>query len=80
MKLEEKQLAGYEPFEQVQELVEEKILLDRRKEDIDKLNAGIRSEAKLSRTDKFVDFCLENIYRISNTGDEISGGESRSGQ
>ena len=80
MKLEEKQLAGYEPFEQVQELVEEKILLDRRKEDIDKFNAGIRSEAKLSRTDKFVDFCLEKIYRIGNTGDEISGGESRSGQ
>lgn len=80
MKLEEKQLAGYEPFEQVQELVEEKILLDRRKEDIDKLNAGIKSEAKLSRTDKFVDFCMEKIYRISNTSDEISGGESRIGQ
>jgi len=80
MKLQEKQLAGYEPFEQVQELVEERILLERRKEDIDKLNAGIRSEAKLSRTDKFVDFCLEKIYRISNTSDEISGGESRSGQ
>jgi hypothetical protein len=78
MKLEEKQLAGYEPFEQVQELVEEKILLDRRKEVIDKLNAGIRSEAKLSRTDKFIDFCLEKIYRISNTSREISGGESRS--
>jgi len=80
MKLEEKQLAGYEPFEQVQELVEERILLERRKEDIDKLNAGIESEAKLSRTDKFVDFCLEKIYRISNTSDEISGSESLSGQ
>lgn len=80
MKLEEKQLAGYEPFEQVQELLEDKILLDRRKEAIDELNAEIRSEAKLSRTDKFVDFCLENIHRISNAGDEISGGESQSGQ
>jgi len=80
MKLEEKQIAGYERFEQVQDLVEERILLDRRKEDIDKVNAGIKLEAKLSRTDKFVDFCLEKIYRISNTGDEISGGESRSGQ
>jgi len=80
MKLQEKQIAGYEPFEDVQDLVQEKVLLDRRKEDIDKLNAGIRSEAKLSRTDKFVDFCLEKIYRISSTGDEISGGESRSGQ
>ncbi len=80
MKLEEKQLAGYEPFEQVQELVEKKILLDRRNEVIGKLNARIRSEAKLSRTDKFIDFCLEKIYRISNTGDEISGDESRGGQ
>lgn len=71
MKLEEKQIAGYEPFEQVQELVEDKILLDRRKEVFDKLNAGIRSEVKLSRTDKFIDFCLEKIYRISNTSDEI---------
>ena len=80
MKLEEKQLAGYEPFEKVQELVEEKVLLDRRAEVMDKLNARIRSEAKLSRTDKFVDICLEKIYRISNAGDEISGDESRSGQ
>ena len=80
MKLEEKQLAGYEPFEDVQDLVEEKILLDRRKQDIDKLNASIRSEAKLSRTDKFVDFCLENIYRIGDAGDEKSGDEIRDGQ
>ena len=76
MKLEEKQLAGYEPFEEVQDLVQEKVLLDRSSEVIDKLNAEIRQEAKLSRTDKFVDFCLEKIYRISNTGSEISGGET----
>lgn len=78
MKLEEKQIAGYEPFEEVQELVEEKVLLDRRNEAIDKLNTEIRRQAKLSRTDTFVDFCLEKIYRISNTGSEISGSESRS--
>ena len=78
MKLEEKQIAGYEPFEDVQDLVQEKVVLERQSEVIDKLNAEIRQEAKLSRTDKFVDFCLEKIYRISNTGSEISGGESRS--
>jgi parvulin-like peptidyl-prolyl isomerase len=71
MKLEEKQIAGYEPFEEVQELVEEKIILDRRKEVIDKLNAEIRWQARLSRTDEFVDFCLEKIYQISNISDEI---------
>jgi parvulin-like peptidyl-prolyl isomerase len=77
MKLEEKQIAGYEPFEEVQELVQEKVLLDRGNEAVNKLNAEIRRQAKLSRTDKFVDFCLEKIYRISNTGSEISGSESR---
>lgn len=77
LKLEEKQSAGYEPFEMVQELVEEKIMFDRRKEVLDKLNDRIKSQAKLSRTDEFVDFCLEKIYRISNADDGISGGESR---
>lgn len=80
MKLEEKQIAGYESFENVQDLVREKILSDRRSEVIDKLNAEIRQEARLSRTDKFVDFCLEKIYRISNTGIEMSGAKSGAGQ
>jgi len=80
MKLQEKEIAGYEPFQDVQDLVKEKVLLDRQNEIIDKLNAEIRREAKLSRTDKFVDFCLEKIYRISNTSSETSGSESRSGQ
>jgi foldase protein PrsA len=78
MKLEEKQIAGYEPFEEVQELVHEKILLDRQNEVTEKLNAEIRQQAKLSRTDEFVDFCLEKIYQISNTGSEVSGSENRS--
>jgi len=70
MKLQEKQIAGYEPFDEVQELVEEKILLDRQNEVTEKLNAEIRWQAQLSRTDEFVDFCLEKIYRINNTGSE----------
>ncbi|MBN2594182.1 MAG: peptidylprolyl isomerase [Sedimentisphaerales bacterium] len=70
MKLEEKQIAGYEPFEEVQELVREKILLDRQNEVAEKLNAEIRQQAKLGRTDEFIDFCLEKIYQISNTGSE----------
>ena len=78
MKLEEKQIAGYEPFEDVQELVEQTVILERRSEVIDKLNDEIRWQAKLSRTDIFVDFCLEKIYRISNTSNEISESESQS--
>ena len=76
MKLQEKQIAGYEPFDDVQELVKQKVLSDRRGEVINQLNSEIRREAKLSRTDKFVDFCLEKIYRISSAGDEVSGSES----
>ena len=76
MKLQEKQIAGYEPFENVQELVEQKILLDRRDEVFDKLNTEIRWQAKLSNTDKFVDFCLERIYRIS----KASSGSRGAGQ
>ena len=78
MKLEEKQIAGYEPFEDVQELVEQKILLDRRNEVVGKLNSEVKRQANLSRTDKFIDFCMEKIYRISNTGSEVSGSENRS--
>jgi hypothetical protein len=73
MKLQEKQIAGYEPFVNVQELVEQKILLDRRDEVFDKLNAEIRWQAKLSNTDKFVDFCLEKIYGISKANGESRG-------
>jgi peptidyl-prolyl cis-trans isomerase D len=78
MKLEEKQIAGYEPFEDVQELVEQKILLDRRNEVVGKLNSEVKRQANLSRTDKFIDFCMEKIYRISNAGSEASGNENRS--
>ncbi len=65
MKLEEKQSAGYEPFEKVQGQVEEKVILDRRNEVFDRLNAKLMRQAELGRTDEFIDFCLEKIYRMS---------------
>jgi foldase protein PrsA len=66
MKLEKKQLAGYEPFAKVQEQVRNKILFDRQDEVIDRLNARLLQEAELSETDEFVDFCVEKIYQLSN--------------
>lgn len=66
MKLEEKQSAGYEPFEQVQGRVEEQVIFERQKEVFDRLNARIVRQAELGRTDKFIDFCLEKIYQRSN--------------
>lgn len=66
MKLEEKQSGSYEPFEQVQRRVEEQVVVERQNERFDRLKARILSQAQLGRTDKFIDFCLEKIYRISN--------------
>lgn len=66
MKLEEKQSADYEPFEKMQGQVREKIILDRRNEVFDRVNAGLMQQVELSKTDEFVDFCLEKIYQMRN--------------
>ncbi len=67
MKLEEKQIAGYEPFEAVQEQVREKVVEKRREEALAPLYARIKQQAKLGRTDEFIDFCMEKIYRMSRS-------------
>ena len=65
-KLEEKKLAGYEPFEKVQEQVRDKIVFDRWNEAVNRVNATLLQQAELSRTDEFIDFCLEKIYQMRN--------------
>lgn len=65
MKLEEKRSKGYEPLENVQELVERKIITDRQKQAIDRLNDELMQQVALSERDKFIDFCLEKIYQMS---------------
>lgn len=64
MKLEAKQSADYKPFEDVQEKVREKIVFDRQNEVINQVNAELLQQAELSKTDKFVDFCLDKIYQM----------------
>jgi parvulin-like peptidyl-prolyl isomerase len=59
MKLEGKQSAEYEPFEQVQEQVRARII----------------QQAELGRTDRFIDFCLEKIYRMSRSEQGPGGPE-----
>lgn len=66
IKLEQKQAAGYEPFENVQEYVRKAVLIDRQNEVLDKLNAIVREQTDLGQTDEFIDFCLEKIHRMSN--------------
>ncbi len=65
MKLEEKQSAGFEPFEKVQKQVEDKIFSDQRNEVVNRLNARLMEQAELGKTDEFIDFCLEKIYQMS---------------
>jgi len=73
MKLEEKQDAGYEPFEVVQEQVREYIIEKRRIKAREPLYARIRQQAKLGQTDEFIDFCLEKIYRTSRSPEKQPG-------
>lgn len=66
IKLEEKRSKSYEPFEKVQRQVKQRIMADRRWEVINKLNAKVMQQRELEEKDKFIDFCIEKIYRISN--------------
>jgi peptidyl-prolyl cis-trans isomerase SurA len=64
MKLEEKRPKGFEPLENVQREVEAKIIFDRRKKAVDEFSAKLVQQVALSEKDKFIDFCLEKIYRM----------------
>ena len=64
MKLEKKQSAGYEDFENVQEQVRNKILIDRHNKVVDEVNAEFLQQAELSKTGEFLDFCLDKIYQM----------------
>ena len=66
MKLEEKRAESVEPFEKVQSQVEAKIDFDRRKKAVDELGAKIMQQARVGNRDAFIDFCLREIYWISN--------------
>jgi len=66
MKLEEKRAESVEPFEKVQKQVEQRIIIERRKQAIDEISDRLMQQAAIGEKDKFIDFCLEEIYRISN--------------
>jgi len=65
MKLEDKQAEGYEPFEKVQQRVRQLLVEERRKQAVRRLGSKLLSQAEVGRTDEFIDFCLERIYRLS---------------
>jgi len=64
MKLEDKRSKSYEPFEKVQIQLEQKILSDRRRKALEKLDADLMQQVDLNEKDDFIDLCLEKIYQM----------------
>lgn len=66
MRLEDKCSKGFQPFEKVQTELEQKIIFDRRKKALEKLNAELTQQVDMNEKDEFIDFCLDKIYQMSN--------------
>jgi parvulin-like peptidyl-prolyl isomerase len=66
MKLEEKHSKDYEPFEKVQQQVQQRVVVDRQREVIKELNAKVMQQKELEEKDKFIDFCIQKVYQKSN--------------
>lgn len=62
VKLEERQPAGYEPFEHVQRQVARYLRAERSNAVIRNITSRYLDQASLGKTDQFIDFCLEKIY------------------
>jgi parvulin-like peptidyl-prolyl isomerase len=68
MRLEDKRSKGYESFEEVQPELEQKIIFDRRRKALEKLDAELMLQVNLNEKDKFIDFCLDEIYQMYAPG------------
>jgi len=66
MKVEERQQRGYRPLSDVQDEVRESILIERRRQALEELNAEVARQTALADTDRFVDDCLERLHRQAN--------------
>jgi parvulin-like peptidyl-prolyl isomerase len=64
MKLEDKRPKSFEPLENVQKELETKIIFDRRRKAVNEFSAKLMQQTMLNEKDKFIDFCLEKIYRM----------------
>jgi len=63
MKVEDKQERSYRPLSEVQEEVRKDIMDRRFRQVVEELNAETRRQIALADTDRFVDFCLQRLYR-----------------
>ncbi len=63
MKLEAKKERGYQPLAEVQDQVEKEIAAIRNIEALEKLDEEVAQQIAVADTDRFVDYCLEQLYR-----------------
>jgi peptidyl-prolyl cis-trans isomerase D len=66
MQLVEYQPKSVEPFEKVQSQVKARISFERMRQAIDKLNEELVEQASSADRERFVDFCVREIYRDAN--------------
>lgn len=66
MKLEARRHKGYKPLAEVQDQVELQIATDRNLEVLEQLDAEIAQQIAVADTDRFLDYCLEELYRSAN--------------
>lgn len=66
MKLEDRQAASTVPFEDVQKEIEQRIIMDRKRRALDTAMNKVLEQAALTGVDKFVMFCVEQIYIEAN--------------
>ena len=66
IKLESRNKGKIESFEEMQGQVEAMVIAERRQRAIEKFSAELFEEAALSDINPFFDYCLKEIYRISN--------------
>ncbi len=63
VKLEQKQFDEKEPFEKVQQRIENILVFEQRKKLVNELFAKLVSQADIKNTDEFTDYCLEKVYQ-----------------
>jgi hypothetical protein len=68
VKLEDKQISGSIPLEQVQKEIEEEIKINRKNEAFNKAMNKVFEEAAITGVDIFVTFCIEKLYTEANLG------------
>ena len=66
MQLVEYQPNSVEPFEKVQNQVKARVSFERTRQAIDKLNEELVQQASSADRERFVDFCVREIYAMAN--------------